>query len=127
MYTIPDSTVLPRTKALKVMNKAKKKGWDRNEVVARLNDKSKKNNFVNYEFSLFEKGNQNTLLSNEWHQGLYTHVADSGYQILVVEKILPPTLKSRLEARGYYLNDYQNYLEEQNNLALRKKYNVVIY
>ena len=58
---------------------------------------------------------------------MFAHVADSGYQILVVEKIMPPALKTRDEARGYYLNDYQNYLEEQNNIALRKKYNVIIH
>ena len=40
---------------------------------------------------------------------------------------MPPALKTREEARGYYLNDYQNYLEEQNNIALRKKYNVIIH
>ena len=44
-----------------------------------------------------------------------------------MEQILQPELKSRDEARGYYLNDYQNYLEEQNNIELRKKYNVVIH
>jgi len=47
--------------------------------------------------------------------------------VLVVEQIVPPELKTREEARGYYLNDYQNYLEVENNKALRKKYNVVIH
>jgi peptidyl-prolyl cis-trans isomerase SurA len=125
-YTIPDSTVLPRSKALKVVNKGIKKGWTSTQMTAELNKKSKKDNFVSQEITLLEKGNQTQLTANEWHTGVYTHVADSGYKVLIVEKVLAPELKSRTEARGYYLNDYQNYLEEQNNLALRKKYNVVI-
>ena len=104
-----------------------KKGWGSAQLVAALNDKSKKDNFVIDELQLLEEGNQSLLSSNEWREGMYIHDADSGYQVIVVEKMLAPCLKSRDEARGYYLNDYQNYLEEQNNLALRKKYNVIIH
>ncbi|MBQ9864058.1 MAG: peptidylprolyl isomerase [Bacteroidales bacterium] len=127
IYTVPDSTVLNRAKAMKVLKKAMKKGWESAQLIAALNDKSKKNNFVSDELQLLEEGNQSLLSSNEWREGMYIHDADSGYQIIVVEKMLAPCLKSRDEARGYYLNDYQNYLEEQNNLALRKKYNVIIH
>ena len=127
IYTIPDSTVLPRSKALKVVGKGIKKGWGSDQIANELNKKAKRDNFVTREMAMLEQGNQTQLTSNEWHPGIYAHVADSGYQVMIVEKILPPTLKSRTEARGYYLNDYQNYLEEQNNLALRKKYNVVIH
>lgn len=45
---------------------------------------------------------------------------------MVVEDIIPPTLKSQQEARGYYLNGYQNEVERQLNNELRKKYNVRI-
>ena len=44
-----------------------------------------------------------------------------------VDGILNPRPKTLLEARGYYINDYQNYLEQQLNDSLRKKYNVVIH
>ena len=127
VYYVPDSTVLKRAKAIKVFKKAMKKGWGSAQLVAALNDKSKKDNFVIDELQLLEEGNQSLLSSNEWREGMYIHDADSGYQVIVVEKMLAPCLKSRDEARGYYLNDYQNYLEEQNNLALRKKYNVIIH
>ena len=126
-YTVPDSTVLSRAKAQKILKKATKKGWGSTQLIAALNDKSKKNNFVTDKLQLLEEGNQSVLSSNEWREGTYIHEADSGYQIIVVEKMLAPCLKSRDEARGYYLNDYQNYLEEQNNIALRKKYNVIIH
>ena len=127
IYTIPDSTCLTRSKALKVVNKGVKKGWNSTKTVGELNLKAKKDDLAKHDYALLEEGNQTMLTSNEWHKGVYAHTADSGYQILVVEKILEPELKSRDEARGYYLNDYQNYLEEQNNLALRKKYNVIIH
>ena len=127
VYTVPDSTVMSRSKALKVVGKGLKKGWSSVKMVAELNKKAKRDDFVLSDVTLLEEGNQTELSSNEWRTGTYAHVADSGYKVLVVEKILPPELKSRAEARGYYLNDYQNYLEEQNNLALRKKYNVIIH
>ena len=127
IYTIADSTVLTRSKALKVVGKSVKKGWSSTQTTAELNMKAKRENVVKYELVLLEEGNQTQLAANEWHTGVYAHTADSGYRILVVEKMVPPQLKSRTEARGYYLNDYQNYLEEQNNLALRKKYNVIIH
>jgi peptidyl-prolyl cis-trans isomerase SurA len=126
-YTVSDSTILPRSKALKVVNKALKKGWSSSVLVNELRRKAKCDSIVTANLTLLEKGNQSTLTGNEWHPGVFAHVADSGYQILVVEKIMPPALKTREEARGYYLNDYQNYLEEQNNIALRKKYNVIIH
>lgn len=127
VYTISDSTYLTRSKAMKLVSKGLKKGWDSLKMVGELNAKAKNDSLVKHDYMLLEEGNQTVLSSNEWHPGVYAHTADSGYQILIVEKILAPELKSRDEARGYYLNDYQNYLEEQNNLALRKKYNVVIH
>jgi hypothetical protein len=41
--------------------------------------------------------------------------------------MLNPRVKTLLEARGFYINDYQNYLEEQLINTLRKKYNVIIH
>ena len=127
VYTIADSTLLPRNKAMKVVAKGLKKGWNSTKIAEEINKKAKQDTLVNQELWMLERGNQSELASSEWHKGVYAHNAGAGYRVLVVEKIVPPTLKSREEARGYYLNDYQNYLEEQNNIALRKKYNVVIY
>lgn len=127
VYPVHDSTNLSRAKAMKVISKAVKKGWTSDRIEQELAKKSKNGVLALSDLKLVEKDNQTLLTSNEWHTGTYVHVADSGFNILVVEKMLQPELKSREEARGYYLNDYQNYLEEQNNLALRKKYNVIIY
>ena len=127
-WTITDSNQLSRAKAMKIVEKATKKGKDSSYILNKLTAKVKEGHTAILEdLLLVEKGNQNMLSSNEWRPGVYCHTADSGYTILVVEQMLQPELKSREEARGYYLNDYQNYLEEQNNADLRNKYKIKIY
>lgn len=143
-YYVSDSTMLPTAKALKIMQKAEKKDWTSQKVNEEFSGKAKKGTFAyTDDLVLVEKGKQDLLSSNEWHPGIYVHPLNSenakkvfgkievpceaGYTILVVEQMLEPTLKTREEARGYYLNEYQNYLEEQNNAALRQKYNVKIH
>lgn len=129
-YIIADSTLLPKAKALKVVGKGQKKGWSSIEIGHGLVSKVKKkdDSKVSLDTYVVEKGNQKLLNENEWAVGTYVHDLDSGsYQILVVEEIKQPVLKTRDEARGFYLNDYQNYLEDENNAQLRKKYNVKIY
>ena len=44
----------------------------------------------------------------------------------MVEKVLPPQLKEQKEARGYYLNAWQNEVERQLIADLRARYNVKI-
>jgi len=132
VVTVADSACLAPAKAVKLVNKAVDKGWGMSDLQGKLNDKVSKKKCtaeepVTIELQVVEAGNQTLLSKNEWGKGVYTHPMEKGYQILIVEQILQPELKSRDEARGYYLNDYQNYLEEQNNIELRKKYNVVIH
>ena len=40
---------------------------------------------------------------------------------------MPPTAKLLSEARGYYINDYQNEMERRLVERLREKYNVVFH
>ncbi len=132
VVTVADSACLAPAKAVKLVNKAVDKGWGMSDLQSKLNDKVSKKKCtaeepVTIELQVVEAGNQTLLSKNEWGKGVYAHPKEKGYQILIVEQILQPELKSRDEARGYYLNDYQNYLEEQNNIELRKKYNVVIH
>ena len=132
VVTVADSACLKPSKALKTINKALDKGWGMNELQAKLADKVNRKKCtaeepVTVELQVVEAGNQNLLSKNEWGKGVYPRATEKGYQYLIVEQILQPELKSRLEARGYYLNDYQNYLEEQNNRELRDKYNVKIH
>lgn len=126
---VPDSAILHPDKALKIVEKAAKKGWSSNEMVERLSakvDKQYKDSIV-VKLDLYEKGNQRALSSNEWRKGVYVHPEGHGYLILQVQDILDPERKDIREARGYYINDYQNALESQLVNRLRNKYNVVIH
>lgn len=130
IFSISDSTMLPANKALKVYSKGIKKGWDNMKMNEMLGAKAKTTDSVfsiHQEYRTVEKGNQETLTANEWHVGTYVHPNKKGYDIINVEKVSEPELKSRDEARGFYLNDFQNYLEEQNNIELRRKYKIKIH
>lgn len=128
VYTIADSAMLHPDKARKVLKKAEKKHWDVNRIREELqNAVSGKNAQVTSHLELFEDQHQTALSNNEWRQGFYIHPEGKGYQIFAVEKILPPMAKELGEARGYYLNDYQNELEHKLLMTLRDKYHVVMH
>jgi peptidyl-prolyl cis-trans isomerase SurA len=132
VITVADSACIKPSKALKTVNKGVAKGWSMNDLQSKLMDCVSKKKCtaeepVKMELQVVEAGSQTLLKNSEWGKGVYPRPMNKGYQILVVEQIIQPRLKSLEEARGYYLNDYQNYLEVQNNRELRKKYNVKIY
>lgn len=129
IYNVADSTQATSAKAMKLMAKANKKGWSSSQIVSELQAalKKKSNASISDELVIAEQGNQQLLSNNEWAKGTYLHNNEKGYQILVVEQLMQPELKTREEARGFYLNDYQNYLESKNNEDLRVKYNVKIH
>lgn len=140
VYTITDSNLMPVAKVLKTFSKAQKKGWTNERLTDELSAKAKDGCAVVKEQHLVEKANQQWVAANEWHTGTFLHrnmnpatiLPDTidkqrAYQIVVVERMLPPQLKSIKEARGYYINEYQNELEIRNNRRLREKYHVVIH
>ena len=47
--------------------------------------------------------------------------------MIVVRGIKDPMHKELREARGYYINDYQTYLEAQLIEELRSKYEVTVH
>ena len=129
--TVSDSAALPPAKAIKIINKCQKKGIDNLGLQSQLAEAATKkdttNKVVKVDPVTVEEGNQNLLAKNEWKPATYVHPNKKGYTILVVEKIIDPCLKSVMEARGYYINDYQNYLDAELIKTLRQKYNVVIH
>lgn len=130
--SITDSNCIDPSKAQKIIEKAVKKGWNsdaiRDALAHKINRKAcTEENPISISIELPESGNQKLLSSNEWKKGIYSRKSDKGYQILIVENLMAPELKSLQEARGYYLNDYQNFLEEQLVKELRQKYNVIIH
>ena len=75
---------------------------------------------------LVEMGHQNLLSAGQWQKGVYLSPKTKGYRVVVVEEVMPPMLKGQMEARGYYMNGFQNEVERKHNDMLSKKYNVKI-
>lgn len=127
---VADSTMLAPNKAQKMLVKAAKKNMGSLEMKQMLSEKCKNINGdepVSLDLQLVEYSRQNILQDNEWSKGVYLHPHGHGYRAIVVEDIIAPVIKSQREARGYYLNGYQNEVEENLNQTLRKKYNVKIH
>lgn len=127
---VADSSQLDPAKARKLLAKAQKKDLSSREMKELL-----ENNFnkkvavktpVNMEVDIVERTKQTLLEENQWSCGVYIVPQGKGYRASVVEKVLEPMLKAQNEARGYYLNAYQNEVEQHLNEELRKKYNVKI-
>ena len=128
VVSIPDSASIAPEKVVKVMEKATKKGWTVSEISGKVNSMAKGDaNFKVEKEKVVEKEHQNILQSNQWRKGIYVRPSKGGYDVVRVDSILDPCLKSFSEARGYYINDYQNYLEQQLIERLRKQYNVIIH
>ena len=128
IFRVADSAWLKPDKALKIVSKLSKKGVTNAEIVSQLNKAIKADSVaVQYEAKVVEVERQNILSKEQLRQGLYVLPMGHGYQIVRVDTMLNPRVKTLLEARGFYINDYQNYLEEQLINTLRKKYNVTIH
>ncbi|MEM6725955.1 MAG: peptidylprolyl isomerase [Bacteroidota bacterium] len=65
---------------------------------------------------------------NNWTVGSIsdTEATDTGYQFLKVQSIIPPTVKTLEEAKGYVVADYQDFLETAWVESLRKAYKVEV-
>lgn len=127
-----DSAALAPAKALKLAQK----GLDKNYLFEQIDDllKEKQNKHVDSvwtirEDKLIEKDAQSILSGNDWHRGVLTLPGTMAgtYRVVVVRELLYPSLKALNDARGYYINDYQNYLESELIRELRKKYHVVLH
>ena len=77
---------------------------------------------------MLEKENE-IIKPEQFKKGIYmgNNQKTMGYVIIIVRDIKNPEIKSLIEARGYYINDYQNYLEENLIKGLRNKYKVVVH
>lgn len=134
VITIADSMLIEPQKAVKIINKTIKKSYDSALLRTALTKKMNKKYLpedpaaaLSMGVETVEEGNQTLLKASEWKPGVYVYPAEKGYQLLLVEQILEPGLKSAREARGYYMNNYQNEIEENLRKELFRKYNVTIH
>lgn len=130
-FDVPDSRCLDAEKAIKVLRKAQGKNLssaDMQDALLKKVDRKKctSQEPVSYTVEVVEKTHQNLLADNQWEAGVYAVHLDKGYKLLVVQDVIAPTLKGQTEARGYYLNAWQNEVEENHCKDLRKKYRVKI-
>ncbi len=125
---VVDSACLAPAKAAKILNKALKKNKGSMEMKEMLLSAmvARVPSMVSVEPDIIEHGRQKMLADNQWAKGVYLSPKAKGYRAVVVEEVLPPMLKEQMAARGYYLNAYQNEMEQQHNAELRRKYNVKI-
>ena len=127
VWTFDDSNYMAPNKAVKLVEKRIKKGWTKGQLNDKINSALKGNATVSVREDIVEKEHQNILENNQWHKGVYERPMPKGYEVVEVREVINPCLKSVKEARGYYINEYQTYLEQELIKQLRKKYNVVIY
>lgn len=129
-YDIADSSLLAPEKAKGLLTKALKKNkgsMDMKEMLQKaIGKKTTDQSAVRMDVDLVEMGRTKLLGEGQWQRGVYLSPNRHGYRAVVVEEVVLPMMKTQKEARGYYLNEYQNEIERQLNASLRQKYNVKI-
>ncbi|MBP3741032.1 MAG: peptidylprolyl isomerase [Bacteroidales bacterium] len=127
---VVDSACIAPAKAAKILKKALKKNKGSLEMKDMLTEAVGKKctapRPVSVAPDLVEMGHQNLLSAGQWQKGVYLSPKTKGYRVVVVEEVMPPMLKGQMEARGYYMNGFQNEVERKHNDMLSKKYNVKI-
>lgn len=131
---IMDSNCAEKSKVMKVVEKnAFKEGMTKEKMTEAVEKKINKKkcsipNPVYVRTIMVEKENE-IIKPEQFKKGIYmgNNQKTMGYVIIIVRDIKNPEIKSLIEARGYYINDYQNYLEENLIKGLRNKYKVVVH
>ncbi|CAN5139478.1 hypothetical protein BH23BAC1_BH23BAC1_01010 [soil metagenome] len=78
------------------------------------------------EQGIFEKDSKPVLSDLPSEVGAYSVAKDDRFYYIVINKILPPTLKELNEVRGLVISDYQNQLEKDWIQSLKNKYAVQV-
>ncbi|MBR4803103.1 MAG: peptidylprolyl isomerase, partial [Bacteroidales bacterium] len=130
---ISDSTCIKPEKTKKLANKILLKQKGNGEqlyttIRKNLSRKCTDEHPVGYVVRMLEKKDASAPKGDKWNIGMYSEpYRDKGYKVICVTELRDPELKKLHSAKGYYINNYQNYLEQQLIENLRKKYNLVIH
>lgn len=131
VFDVPDSRCLDSEKAVKVLRKALGKNLSSADMQDALLKKvdarqCSSETPVSYTVEVVEQTRQDILSADQWQVGVYAVHSGKGYKALVVQDVIAPELKGQMEARGYYLNAWQNEVEDTLCKELRDKYRVKI-
>ena len=133
LIDIASEEAIAPNKAQAIVEKAHRKGLGSNDIKNMLLKKVNRKKYsgdqpVAIDVDQVERYKQSLLTDDQWHEGVYLKPAnaDGGYRIIVVDEIIPRTLKGQMDARGYYLNGWQNEVEQRVNKYLRNKYNIKV-
>jgi peptidyl-prolyl cis-trans isomerase SurA len=101
----------------------KKKGYEK--VLSKFNEKDKE--IVQVRTQTIEKGKNKAMDALPvWEVKALTatevNARDNSMNFMKIEKILPPSLKTLAESRGYVVADYQEFLEKEWLTELEKAY-----
>ena len=129
---VANSAALAPAKAQKLIAGAQKKNMSSSDMKQLLLKKINRKKYpdedlVSCDVEVVEQSRHKLLAADQWHEGTYMVPKQQGYRILVVDEIMPRSLKGLKDARGYYINAWQNEVERRLNEELRTKYNVKIH
>ncbi|MBR1549823.1 MAG: peptidylprolyl isomerase [Bacteroidales bacterium] len=132
VFDVEDSRCLDSDKAVKILRKSLSKNLSMSDMQDALMKKVDKKKCevaepIKNSVEVVEQTRQDLLGDDQWKLGVYAVHSGKGYRLLVVQDVIAPCLKGQFEARGYYLNAWQNEVEENLNKDLRSKYRVKIH
>ncbi len=120
-YKCADEKIAKEVRSMLVKKKTDK------EITEMINKKSQLNLMI--VSTVIFKG-ENPFLDKNWKQGIiadnYKNDAEKKVEVIVINKIIPASPKTLLEAKGQVTADYQNYLEVEWIKYLKNKYPVVV-
>lgn len=81
---------------------------------------------IRKESGAYEKSDRQVLSKIPWQPGVYLSANNDLHYLVIVDKVVPPGLKTFDEARPEVISDYQNFLEKEWVATLKKKHQVKV-
>jgi peptidyl-prolyl cis-trans isomerase SurA len=121
IFKCADEKIAKEVRNLLQKNKSEK------EILDAINKKSQLNLST---YNLVVLKGENPLVDKYWKEGIIpennNNTNEKKIEVIKINKIIPPSPKTLMEAKGQVIADYQNYLEKEWLDYLKKKYPVEI-